>query len=326
MGKLQVYGWMIIKINFNDMVSIAKKIKEYENIMRDQILHIAYSSREKVLNESLSINKDVIKISNEIKDKILANKGKEKSHIDEYNRNQLASSINVLFNDNTIIVNYTLVLFSDYNEYKENMENYNWSCDTVYRKDNKNHFEINIISPLIDSKIPSDRFEDSIFHEIAHVVEMIKRDGTLFNNKYNSDDYKELLKIISDNTRSREDRAVATCLYVCRKYERAGFVHGLYGTLYNYYDNRPKNIYRRFTATKQYKYLKVLKMVMEEPAYYADSIETIAHRDYVSFAMYLEKQYKKYMTAVGRVIYQIYNRNLGYITEYCIDFNNSNNK
>lgn len=315
-----------MKTNFKSMVNITKKIEEYKKLMRDEILRIAYSSNKEMLHESLSINSDVIKISNEIKDKILANKGKEKANIDKYNRKNLSSSLNISFNDNSIVVNYTFVLFSDHDEYRDNMEKYNWSCDTMYRKDNKNHFEIKIVSPLVCSKIPADRFDDPIFHEITHVIEMIKRGGVLFNDKYSSDDYKELTEMISDKTKSKEDRVIATCLYVCRKYERAGFVHGLYGTFYNYYDNRPKNIYRRFTATKQYKYLSLIKLVMEEPAYYADSIEKIAHRDYVSFAMYLEKQYKKYMTAVGKVIYQIYNRNLGYTTEYCMGLNKLSSK
>ncbi len=134
------------------------------------------------LNETMSINSDVINLSNEIIDKLKGIKDDE-LYVDKYGRKSCTSSFEIKYNDVTIKVQCKIVYFSDESEFNSNTKKYNWNSVAISGDDYKTMI-LNIVVPRIDNSFREKYLENSIYHEVAHIVEMVKRGGSTFNSKY----------------------------------------------------------------------------------------------------------------------------------------------
>ncbi len=101
------------------------------------------------LNETMSINSDVIILSNEIIGKLNDIK-EDELYVGKYGRKCYTSSFEIKYNDVTIKVQCKIVYFSDESEFNSNTKKYNWNSEAISGDDYKSMI-LNIVVPRIDN-------------------------------------------------------------------------------------------------------------------------------------------------------------------------------
>lgn len=277
----------------------------YEDIKLEynkKILYESYGLSDEVLNKA----KDIIKhITYDIKNN-------KKSNKDEYGKYVIDNQyVTNLPENHTLIIKYKCIYFIDKLDYLENLKNY----ELIYTENNINDDEIEIVLtiPIAGNKIPVKYFNEPLYHELTHAYESIKRGGGFFGSEENANYYYNLTKDIMENNGDPKYIKVARCIYACYKFERNAFLHSIYSYLIQYNTLETSYLYDKFKESAQYSYLLDIKQVIDYPKYYEKEIKELTGQNYETFKKYIEKQYKKYISSIGKIMQRIVIDNMGNI-------------
>lgn len=183
-----------------------EKLKK--NMLNEEIIKKNINS---IINEELSISKDVEDISFEIFSNIKKHgfvKGEE----------------NFSFNVGDILVSCFNYYFNSREEYEK--EKPQKSANSVSHRGMR---FINIALCYLSGHLVSNDLYDSIFHEVEHLYQQEK--SKLEFQKRKDDDFYHFVEGIMYNGKTLEGRTVAAGLYLSFDYELNGYLNGLYGQL-----------------------------------------------------------------------------------------------
>lgn len=176
-----------------------------------------------LLKEEHSISQIVLKISKDIQDCILDDIKNINELFSPYERYKYKTNkFKLSFQDDfpflkDIILNYTVYLADDIDEYNHLMKNRNITFNSSY--DDKTN-ELKIVTCFLDGQ-PTLDFSESIIHEITHMYQynigMTKRQNI----------YDKVIEMYSDGNNTARKR-VAIALYYTFPHEQDAFVHQYY--------------------------------------------------------------------------------------------------
>lgn len=220
------------------------------------------------LNETLSINNDIVNLSDLIADKILLDALKQKKQI-----SQITGSIFVedtfkieLYGEikglNHLMIHYILYIFDNIGEYSQwykiaklNDETYHYNSFSDY-----NEGYIQIVSAYVDGAIYHD-FAENILHEVTHLYQY----GMGMGKRENL--YDNAIKMCSSD--NEVETAVGRSVYYTFKHEQDAMVHQFYGYLLQ---KKPFGNIEKIIENSEYgnalDYLDIVRDNKEEAAKY----------------------------------------------------------
>lgn len=278
-----------------------------------------------VICESCSVNDTVLEWADIVEEQIIKHAGDKINH-GRKNGDVISDTLEITGLPFTLHLKYIFYMFDDMTDYwKNNTIKYDSYVDTEKWKDND--FSIELVSPVIGNRLSAFYFLDGVTHEMEHIFSIIKR-GKYFREEEDTDDeslteyyYKKASKFIQNPRMKSEGRMAAMCYYLCEWYERHAFTHGLYNSLSalrkSSYD--PEEIYNKFKETPQYKHLEMMKeLINNYDSYLLDlnaffvipnvvdsKVGNLGYYVYQFFKPRLEKSYKRYSEACGKVLCRI---------------------
>lgn len=130
-----------------------------------------------------------------------------------------------LFGVKGFIINYSLYICNDYSLLRNflSKSSVNFGASISFERK-----EINLNCLMMDGEIQENTLSDSIYHELEHSYQMIKKNGELMGDK-------ELYSLAAEHL-SDSDEMVQTCariIYYGKNEEINAFANGLYGYIKN---------------------------------------------------------------------------------------------
>lgn len=281
-----------------------------------------------LVNESCSVNEDVLKWSEIAEKQIIDDAGDKICHGRKYG-DIIKNSIDINNLPFELVVEYIFYMFDGYSDYNDTI-NYDAWTDTSDWEDNK--FKIRVQSPVIGDRLSAFYFIDSITHEMEHIFSVITTKKNFRNNNIEEILYRRSDIYVHGGHSNSKTLEVAWMYYLSRWYERHAFTHGLYSSLsiLRKTVTNIETIYDKFKETDQYKHLLRMKDFIDNyDSYYKTMISffTIPKimedrqmvQRYIKYhfgKLYLEHCYKKYADACSKVINKVWEQKVSSTSQY----------
>lgn len=281
-----------------------------------------------VINESCSVNDEVLRWANIVEKQIIDDAGDKICHGKKYG-DVIRKTIHIKGLPYELEVEYAFYMFDDYTDYRSKSINYDSWVDTDEWRDNK--FTMAIRSPVIGDKLSAFYFADAVVHEIEHIFAVLTIKKDFRETKYDKALYNRACAYIGGPHTKPANKDISWAYYLSRWYEMHAFTHGLYGSFSGLRksDFDIEGIYDRFKDTQQYGHLMKIKRFIENYDDYYDDLmnfftvknifedkEKINEIVKYKFKPYLKNCYKKCLNSCRKVLGTIWQEKLSNFTQY----------